>query len=161
MTKELWPKCTTNCADCGIGTITLGEWYMVHDDVWEQAWAGRRKPWHCLDGQEVLCIGCLEQRLGRALVASDFTDAPINDPDDDDFRSNRLYERLTADGPDNVVQMPRRVQTKHGDQMITMGWEDVLTFFSERLIGNLPEDKRAALRASFREQVLHAPADDK
>jgi hypothetical protein len=31
-------------------------------------------------GVEVLCIGCLERRLGRTLCASDFTNAPINDP---------------------------------------------------------------------------------
>jgi hypothetical protein len=34
---------------------------MVHDRVWEQAWAGRRKPHHSkVPGQEILCIGCLE-----------------------------------------------------------------------------------------------------
>jgi hypothetical protein len=26
--------CISSCADCRIGTITLGEWYMVKDDVW-------------------------------------------------------------------------------------------------------------------------------
>jgi hypothetical protein len=33
-----WPLIVSACADCGIGTIRLGEWYMVRDDVWEQAW---------------------------------------------------------------------------------------------------------------------------
>jgi hypothetical protein len=64
-----WPLIVSACADCGIGTIRLGEWYMVRDEVWEQAWCGRRKPWHVLPGQEVLCIGCLEKRLGRTLLA--------------------------------------------------------------------------------------------
>lgn len=27
-----------------------------------------------------LCVGCLETRLGRELLALDFTDAPVNDP---------------------------------------------------------------------------------
>jgi hypothetical protein len=36
-----WQVVRTACADCGIGTITAGEYYMVHDDVWEQAWAER------------------------------------------------------------------------------------------------------------------------
>ena len=42
--------------------------YMVKDDVWEQAWCGRRKSWHGkIPGQEILCIGCLEKRLGRTI----------------------------------------------------------------------------------------------
>jgi hypothetical protein len=70
-----WPVVLGRCADCSIGTYTIGEWYMVRDEVWERAWAGRRKPWHALPGQEILCIGCLEKRLGRTLKPSDFTDS--------------------------------------------------------------------------------------
>jgi hypothetical protein len=33
-----------HCDDCGAGTHTLREYYMVHDHVWEAAWHGRRKP---------------------------------------------------------------------------------------------------------------------
>jgi hypothetical protein len=83
------------CADCGVGTCKINEYYMVKDDVWEQAWAGRRKPWHALDG-EILCIGCLEKRIGRTLMCCDFTDAPINNPNQDDI-SGRLRDRLTLD----------------------------------------------------------------
>ena len=83
-----------HCADCGVGTSTLGEWYMVLDDVWEQAWEGRRKPWHGkFSGQEFLCIGCLEERLGRPLTRCDFPDFPINDPAKYDM-SDRLRSRL-------------------------------------------------------------------
>jgi hypothetical protein len=54
MTKRYWrPTIGTNCADCGVGTMTLGEWYTVQDEVREQAWAGRLKPWHELDGQQI------------------------------------------------------------------------------------------------------------
>jgi hypothetical protein len=89
------PSCTTSCVDCGVGTITLGEWYMVKDEVWERAWCGRRKSWHGrVSGQEILCIGCLEHRIGRTLIASDFTDAPVNDPDSS--MSARLRNRVTA-----------------------------------------------------------------
>jgi hypothetical protein len=86
------------CADCGVDTNAIGEWYMVKDDVWEQAWAGRRRlPY----GQEILCIGCLEQRLGRTLMNCDFmrvdfagfADEPIND-DPPDLISDRLYDRM-------------------------------------------------------------------
>jgi hypothetical protein len=74
------PDIVTRCCDCGVGTNVLGEWYAVNDAVWEEAWRGRhRYSWaRCVPGQEVLCIGCLEQRLGRTLCAGDFTDAAVN-----------------------------------------------------------------------------------
>jgi hypothetical protein len=99
-----WPRMITGCVDCGIGTSTLGEYpYIVRDDVWEQAWIGRRKSWQCqrpdgriVEGQEVLCIGCLERRLGRTLIASDFpADILCNDPHQRHI-SQRLRDRLTA-----------------------------------------------------------------
>jgi hypothetical protein len=89
------PLCTTNCADCGIGTITSGEFYMVKDDVWERAWRGRRKWYHKVYGLDILCIGCLEERIGRVLTKDDFTDAPVNNPVKTKV-SDRLFNRLTA-----------------------------------------------------------------
>ena len=60
---------------------------MVDDGLWEVATED------C--GTDVmLCIGCLEARIGDKLTASDFTDAPINHgifP-----QSARLMERLLA-----------------------------------------------------------------
>jgi hypothetical protein len=78
---------------------------MVRDDVWEMAWRGRRKMVQVyffgqperlehLSGLEFLCTGCLEQRIGRTLVASDFTDALINRLDG--HTSARLRNRLMA-----------------------------------------------------------------
>jgi hypothetical protein len=91
-----WPVNVSNCADCGVGTIQLGEWYMVRDDVWEQAWRGQRKWWHSrVPGQEILCVGCLEKRLGRTLMACDFDGAPVNDPNKDGI-SDRMRDRLAA-----------------------------------------------------------------
>jgi hypothetical protein len=69
---------------------------MVRDEVWEQAWTGRRKWWHSLRGQEILCVGCLEQRLGRTLLRCDFANLPMNNPDDG-YKSERLRQRLTTD----------------------------------------------------------------
>jgi hypothetical protein len=93
-----WPVICSACADCGVGTITLGEWYMVHDHVWEQAWAGRRKSWHSLPGQQVLRIGWLKKRIGRFLVWCDFIDGvPCNDLNDDGIKSDRFLDRLTSD----------------------------------------------------------------
>jgi hypothetical protein len=90
-----WPVVLGRCADCSIGTYTIGEWYMVRDEVWEEAWAGRRKPWHALDGQGILCIGCLEKRIGRTLMAWDFKYVQVNDPNDGSI-SDRLWDRLTT-----------------------------------------------------------------
>jgi hypothetical protein len=94
-TMATWaPMIVTRCCDCGLGTNVAREWYMVKPNVWTEAWAGRRKPWHALPGQSVLCIGCLEQRIGRTLCAADFADAVVNDPEGD--ISERLRRRLTA-----------------------------------------------------------------
>jgi hypothetical protein len=97
---EGMPKITTRCADCGVGTLTIGEWYMAKDDVWEQAWSGRRKSWHGkATGHEILCIGCLENRIGRTLTNLDFTRSPINNAADE-HKSDRLRNRLTTtEGP--------------------------------------------------------------
>lgn len=54
---------------CTANTLHLDEYYMLTDDVWREA-----NP----NGKGMLCIGCVENRLGRELTASDFTDAPIN-----------------------------------------------------------------------------------
>jgi hypothetical protein len=48
---------------------------MVNDEVWTQASTARPlKSWHALPGQQILCIGCLEARLGRTLMSCDFID---------------------------------------------------------------------------------------
>jgi hypothetical protein len=71
------------CMDCGTDTtpctgrrgcrhIGRWEWYMI----WPALWATAVGP----DAEGFLCIGCLETRLGRRLLATDFTDAPINRP---------------------------------------------------------------------------------
>lgn len=59
------------CVDCKVNTEHIGEYYTLRDWVWRAT--GMR-----LDGG-MLCIGCVETRLGRTLHADDFTDAPVND----------------------------------------------------------------------------------
>ncbi len=80
---------------------TLGEYYMVKDDVWDQAWAGHRRSYKCVPGQEILCVECLERRIGRTLMKRDFTDVPVNDLNEGSWhRSVRLIDRLTREsGP--------------------------------------------------------------
>lgn len=58
------------CIDCAACTNCNGEYYMVNDEVWLEA-----NP----KGRGMLCIGCLEDRLGRLLTKDDFNgDAPVN-----------------------------------------------------------------------------------
>lgn len=71
------------CIDCGVDTSIDGiqEYYMVTKAVWLKAGLkhpdmGRDSPGGQHDG--MLCIGCLEARLGRKLKPADFTNVPIN-----------------------------------------------------------------------------------
>ena len=57
------------CEDCGECTNCIGEYYMVEDEVWYSAITARNKP-------DMLCIGCLETRIGELLTKDDFSDAP-------------------------------------------------------------------------------------
>ena len=45
------------------------DYYMVEDDVWQEAQVHERSELH---------LHCLETRIGRRLVVTDFTDAPVN-----------------------------------------------------------------------------------
>jgi hypothetical protein len=56
------------CHDCGVDA--RNERYMVIDETWRQSGLGPH------DG--VLCVGCLETRLGRQLKYADFTWMPLN-----------------------------------------------------------------------------------
>lgn len=63
------------CLDCSVCTYFCcgGEYYTVSNDLWDE-----------LVGDTdagMLCIGCLETRLGRALVSADFSDALLNQQD--------------------------------------------------------------------------------
>jgi hypothetical protein len=61
------PDGWADCRDCGVDTNAIGEFYIVRDDVWPIAPEGG-----------MLCVGCLEERIGRPLEPGDFTDAPFN-----------------------------------------------------------------------------------
>lgn len=80
-----------NCIDCGVDTAEIREYYMIRSEVW--LGAGMKHDHEPGDG--MLCIGCLENRIGRRLVASDFPDYPINRGA---FRqSDRLRNRMSDD----------------------------------------------------------------
>lgn len=76
------------CKGCGFHTLYGYEYYMVTNEIWLQANDGSRKG--------MLCIGCVEKRIGRKLNQFDFLDAPINDIDLFPLKSRRLISRLTS-----------------------------------------------------------------
>lgn len=71
------------CMDCTACTFCTDEYYMVTDQVWDS-----------VADNGMLCIGCLEARLGRTLTASDFTDCPLNISRTVYPKSQRLAARL-------------------------------------------------------------------
>jgi hypothetical protein len=54
----------SHCRDCGLDVSTAGHWYMVRDSVWGASGLGPE--------EGVLCLPCLERRLGRLLRYEDF-----------------------------------------------------------------------------------------
>jgi hypothetical protein len=54
-----------HCLDCGLDTIKAGHYYMVADHVWAAS--------GLLGDGGMLCLDCLQRRLGRELVLQDFT----------------------------------------------------------------------------------------
>lgn len=85
--REL-PRSFYPCDDCGLLTAPddgPDEWYTVRDDVWSAAGASP---------DDILCVGCLEQRLGRELCSRDFIPSILNDPGYG-RHSERLVDRLT------------------------------------------------------------------
>lgn len=77
------------CKDCTSNTWP-DEYYMVHDVVWAAAGMSTEE-------QGMLCVGCLEKRLGRQLSPDDFTDAVINRMD---FQMSARLRHRTGLGPD-------------------------------------------------------------
>ena len=76
-----------NCVDCSVNTGAIDEYYMVTDEVWAEA---KMEP-----TGGMLCIGCLETRLGYQLNRSHFTDCPLNVKEMTP-KSDRLKSRFEA-----------------------------------------------------------------
>lgn len=56
------------CQDCPKDTLG-GDYYMINNELWSRVHPNQAG---------MLCLPCLEKRVGRRLQLSDFTDAPIN-----------------------------------------------------------------------------------
>lgn len=72
------------CSDCGEDTWM--EYYMIRNPLWKLITTH--------NPARLLCIGCVEHRLGRKLTKLDFTSAPVNNLDMG--HSDRLLNRLLA-----------------------------------------------------------------
>lgn len=97
--RGLNPDLDFGCMVCDFDTST--EFFMVHDHLWQVAIEGlprrtlRMVGGRCI-GAELLCVGCLEKRLGRKLTADDFSVAPCNYDRDEYDTSPRLANRLAS-----------------------------------------------------------------
>jgi hypothetical protein len=94
-----------NCVDC-IDTDRIDEFYMVTQQLWDEAGAKGG----------MLCIGCLEKRLGRELNTHDFIEALINSTQ---FRrSARLRDRMAkalvspSGSPTTTKSNPQRLESE-------------------------------------------------
>jgi len=70
------------CEDCNYDTYSNNEYYMVKHSIWHI--------YGC--GIGMLCIGCLENRMGRLLTYRDFLNCPLNAKIE--RKSDRLLDRL-------------------------------------------------------------------
>ena len=59
------------CLDCKVHTGKAHEHYFVHTLLWMSAVRSEAG---------MLCVGCLEKRIGRRLVRADFPEVHINNP---------------------------------------------------------------------------------
>ena len=77
------------CLDCKVDCGKIGEHYMLKDLVWFSVVASNKG---------MLCVGCIEGRLGRRLIPSDFNNSYVNGLGFGQIKSNRLLERLRIMG---------------------------------------------------------------
>jgi hypothetical protein len=54
------------CLDCNVNVVSAGHYCMLKTRVWRQTGVGS---WHFIG---VLCLDCIERRLGRHLQRDDF-----------------------------------------------------------------------------------------
>jgi hypothetical protein len=60
-----------HCLDCSKDTDITEEFYVLRDDLWRRL---VRRTWR----GGMLCLDCVERRLGRALHRGDFANVPVN-----------------------------------------------------------------------------------
>ncbi len=68
------------CPGCGRHVKRMREYgYLVHDRIWKQSLQRARCHGEKVSTYDLVCIGCLEKRLGRELTSKDFNwEVPLN-----------------------------------------------------------------------------------
>lgn len=74
--------------DCRVDTGKISEYYMLTDETWYKIHNSQKG---------MLCIGCVEARLGRKLNKSDFKPCHLNRMSHCGTMSVRLLERINAE----------------------------------------------------------------
>ena len=121
ITEDNNNKANFFCLDCGCDTYSW-EYYSVHNEIWMLAFRKDLEE-DCLKKlgifdltfrdlnlsedkilsllmsmfpkpRGMLCIGCLEKRIGRRLTKNDFQDCPVNHEENWYTQSSRLQDRL-------------------------------------------------------------------
>lgn len=72
------------CLDCKVDTGKTHEHYFINTDLWLKVVGSKTG---------MLCIGCLEQHIGRKLTKTDFPNVTINNPKYQAM-SNQLLDRI-------------------------------------------------------------------
>lgn len=68
-TLQTNPRPKDLCKDCGKNTrIDDKDYYMINDVLWKIYGVG----------EGMLCMDCMEKRIGRKLIAMDLTMCPLN-----------------------------------------------------------------------------------
>lgn len=96
-------KCITfTCRDCGIDVYQINEYaFMLKDQIWK---ASVRRVTQVLGAgaasiENLVCIGCLEHRIGRKLYKHDFNwYVPLTCVKSYQ-RSKRLLDRMSTEHP--------------------------------------------------------------
>lgn len=82
-----------DCIQCGVNTLACNEYYMINDKLWKSITKASK-------GKGMLCIGCVENRIGRQLVNSDFAKVPLNtiywNSKSDRLKNRLMSKTLTA-----------------------------------------------------------------
>lgn len=96
---------TFRCKDCDINTSDIDEYYTLWNELWWKV-TGHYKKFNeikfydfCNSREDyMLCIGCVENRLGRKLKPKDFPSNPLNKQNKKGYpnSSARLYKRITG-----------------------------------------------------------------
>jgi hypothetical protein len=101
------------CQDCGVNTLG-DETFWVWESVWEEA-----------KGDNFLCVGCLEKRIGRELEPNDFncisSDGVSVNYDPWIPRSERLKQRMGF--PVDVERMIQRPKIIRNGNAVSIQWQ--------------------------------------